>query len=166
MTYSLSFPIPQNMLDTIENCTVGLGGVGIIGGALGPGADLVIIAPTWAGMTIVLADQAGHSMSKQTAKKIAIAVATGVGSFAAGAKIAATVGGWLLALPTAGISLVLSCAGNAALNAKFTDAFGKAVASFFLQTDEIPTTDVVVQVLIALISVQFGLPSSHPDVTP
>jgi hypothetical protein len=121
-TYSASYPIPQKMMDTINNCTLGLGGVGIVGGAIGPGADLIVIAPTWVGMTCTLAAQAGDSMEEDTAKKIAIAVATDVGGFVIGSKIAATVAGWLLALPSAGLSLGLSMAGNAALNAKMTDA--------------------------------------------
>lgn len=104
MSYSASYPIPENMQNTIDACTAGLGAVGVVGGAIGPGADLVAIAPTWIGMAISLASQAGASMDEHTAKKLAMAVATGVGSFAVGTKIAATVAGWLLALPTAGLA--------------------------------------------------------------
>jgi uncharacterized protein (DUF697 family) len=160
--YSASYPVPQGMIDIIENCTAGLGAVGVVGGLVGPGTDLVIIAPTWIGMTIALADQAGAAMDEATAKKLVLATATGVGSFAAGAKIAATVAGWLLAIPSAGLSLGLSMAGNAALNAKFTHAYGMAIARYFLQTDGVEDGDLIVKVLIALVSVHFGFRPDGP----
>jgi uncharacterized protein (DUF697 family) len=163
-TYSASYPVPQRMIATIENCTVGLGAVGVFGGLFGPGTDLVIIAPTWIGMTIALADQAGVSMDEATAKKLVYATVTGVGSFAAGAKIAATVAGWLLAIPSAGLSLGLSMAGNAALNAKFTHAYGLAIARYFLQTDGLEDGDLTIKVLIALVAVQFGFRPDDPSV--
>jgi uncharacterized protein (DUF697 family) len=152
------------MMDTIEGCTAGLGAVGLVGGAIGPGADLPIIAPVWIGMTIALADQAGSAMDKETAKKIVYATATGVGSFVAGSKIAATVAGWLFAIPSGGLSLGLCMAGNAFLNGKLTHAYGKAVALYFLQTEGLDDGDLTVQVLIALVAVQMGLPSGNPDV--
>lgn len=166
MGYSASFPIPENMKDTINNCTGGLGAVGVVGGAFGPGADLIVIAPTWAGMVVSLAAQAGSSMDAHTAKKLAIAVATGVGSFALGTKVAATAAGWLLAIPSGGLSLVLSMAGNAALNAKFTHAFGTATALYFLQTDDIDSVEVITQVLIALVGLQFGISTNRRDIFP
>jgi hypothetical protein len=104
-------------------------------------------------------------MDEQTAKKLAIAVATGAGSFIVGTKAAATLGAWLLALPTAGASLVANMAVNATLNWKFTQAFGRAVALYFLQTGEIETSDVVVKILIALVGLQFGIPSGRADLT-
>jgi uncharacterized protein (DUF697 family) len=163
-TYSASYPIPQDMIETIDNCTAGLGLVGLAGGAIGPGADLVVIAPVWIGMTVALADQAGAAMDKETAKKIVYATATGVGSFVAGTKIAATVAGWLLAIPSAGLSLGLSMAGNALLNGKLTHAYGMAVALYFLQTDGLDDGDLTVQVLIALVAVQMGFRPGNPNV--
>jgi uncharacterized protein (DUF697 family) len=165
MAYSASYPIPRNMLNTIEGCAGGLGGVGIFGGLAGPGADLVVIAPVWAGMVVTLAVQAGKNMDKETAKKLTIAVATGVGSFALGTKVGATVLGWLLAIPSAGLSLAASAAANAALNAKFTHAYGKAVALYFLQTDSIDSIDVMTQVLISLVAIQFGFSPDGTNVT-
>jgi uncharacterized protein (DUF697 family) len=163
-TYSASYPVPQHMIDTIENCTAGLGVVGLAGGLMGPGADLVVIAPTWIGMTIALADQAGAAMDKETAKKLVFATATGIGSFAAGTKIAATVAGWLLAIPSAGLSLALCMGGNAALNAKCTHAYGMAVARYFLQTNGLESEDLTIRVLVALVAVQFGFRPDDPNV--
>lgn len=163
--FSASYPIPSNMIDTIENCTLGLGAVGVVGGAIGPGADLVAIAPTWIGMTIALADQAGHHMQEDTARKIVFAVATGVGSFTAGTKIAATVAGWLFAIPSGGVSLALCMAGNAVLNGKMTHAYGKSVAQYFLQSGPKDDGDLIVQVLLALLAVHMGFGSSSPYVS-
>lgn len=159
-TYSASYPIPQSMQDIIDGCTAGLGLVGIVGGAIGPGADLIVIAPTWVGMIVALADRAGSAMDEHTAMKIAKASAVGIGAFVGGAKIAATVGGWLLAIPSFGLSLGLSMAGNAALNAKVTNAFGKSVARYFLQTEGFESTDLIIEILTAMVSTQFGFSST------
>jgi uncharacterized protein (DUF697 family) len=164
MAYSRSYPIPENMLDTITKCTTGLGAVGIVGGAIGPGADLIVIAPVWAGMVVTLANQAGASMDNQTAKKLCVAVATGVGTFVGGAKVASTVASWLFALPTAGLSIAANIAANAALNAALTRAFGRAVALYFLQTHEIESVDVVARILIALVGLEFGVSTSRSDI--
>lgn len=163
MRVSASYQIPSNMRDTINNCVAGLGLAGIAGGAIGPGADLVVIAPTWAAMTVTLAAQAGSAMNEATAKKLALAVATGAGGFTAGTKIAASIGGWLLALPTGGISLVACMAGNAALNAKFTQAYGRACARFFLQGQGITDIETIARIMMALMAVEFGIAhhSSH-----
>ncbi len=164
MAYSASFPIPQNMQDTIDNCTVGLGAVGIVGGIIGPGADLIVIAPTWVGMVVALAEQAGEAMDEATAQKICLAAATGGAAFLAGAKIAATIGAWILAIPSGGASVAVWAVGNAALNAKFTDAFGKATARYFLQTESVEASDIVVQILLALVGLQFGIPTGRHDI--
>jgi|SRR5271166_2029602 len=164
MAYSKSYPIPQNMLNTINGCTAGLGVVGIAGGAIGPGADLIVIAPVWTGMVVALAGQAGTSMDNQTAKKLCVAVATGVGTFFAGTKIASTVAAWLLALPTAGLSVIANMGANAALNATLTRAFGRAVALYFLQADKIESVDVAARILIAFVGLEFGIPTSRSDI--
>ncbi len=164
MSYSASYPIPEDMLETINSCTLGLGAVGIVGGALGPGSDLIIIAPVWAGMVAALAGQAGTSMDEQTAKKLCVAVATGVGTFVAGTKIASTAAAWLLALPTAGASLVANMAANAGLNAILTRKFGRAVALYFLQASKIESIEVIAGILIALVGLEFGVPTSRCDV--
>ena len=155
-SFSAEYPIPQNMMAIIDGNTAGLAGVGGAGGLIGPGADLPIIGASWVGMTVALADAAGHRMDNQTAKKVAVAVATGAGSMLAGSKIAATAAGWIGAVFTAGFSLVLSAAGNAALNAAFTKAYGKSCAKLFLQMDRIDDLDVLIKVLVALIGHQMG----------
>jgi uncharacterized protein (DUF697 family) len=155
--------IPEDMLSVIQGCTASLGAVGIAGGLIGPGADLVVIGPVWIGMTVKLAEQAGQNMSEQTAKKIALAVCTGAGSFVGGAKVAATLIGWLTAPLTFGASLAVSAGTNAALNASFTYAYGKAIARFFLTTTEISNTDVVVKILIALVCTDLGFNTPYDN---
>jgi uncharacterized protein (DUF697 family) len=135
--YSASHPIPSDMKETIENCTVGLGAVGIIGGAIGPHADVAVIAPVWIGMAGALAEQAGSAMDEATLRNLVYATAAGAVGFGVGTKIASTVAGWLLAIPSGGLSLAIGMAGNAALNAKLSHSFGSAVARHFLQTNRV-----------------------------
>jgi hypothetical protein len=155
--FSASYPIPSNMAETIENSTLGLAGVGIVGGAIGPHADVAIIAPVWIAMAVKLASQAGSAMDKATISKLIYATATGVAGFAAGTKIVSTVAGWLLAIPSGGLSLAIGMVGNAALNAKLTKSFGEALARFFLQTHDVDHGETAVAVLTALIGRDFGI---------
>jgi len=104
-------------------------------------------------------------MDKDTARKLVFATATGVASFGTGAKIAATVAGWLLAIPSGGLSLALGMAGNAALNAKLTHAYGQAVARYFLQTEGFDDGDLIIEVLVALVAANFGVKVNSAYVT-
>jgi hypothetical protein len=165
MSISASYPIPQNMQDTINGCSAGLGAVGVLGGLIGPGTDLVPIALTWVGMVVTLAEQAGTNMDRQTAKKVCVATAMGIGTFVLGTKVASTIGGWLLAPFTGGLSLFANVTANVALNASLTRYFGRAVARYFLQTEKIEDLDLMVKILVALIGIDFGVASSVIDVT-
>ena len=152
-----NYPISSAMSDTIDCHTAGLGVIGIGGGVLGPGADLPAITGSWVVMTVAPADQAGHNMDKQTARKICMAVCTGAGAFIGGSKIAATAAGWIGALFTGGASLIASAAGNAALNAAFTRSYGRSCARYFAQIEEIHDTDMLVRILITLIGSEMGI---------
>lgn len=77
--------------------------------------------------------------------------------FIGGSKVAAFAAGWIGALFTGGLSLVIAAGGNAALNAAFTRAFGKACAKYFLQSHRIDDSDVIVKVLIALVGIELGI---------
>lgn len=145
----------------INNCTAILGGVGILVGLAGPGADLIVIGPVWIGMTLALAEKAGQNLSQQTAKKIALTVCTGAGVFIGGTKIAAVGIAWLTAPLTFGWSLVASAAANAALNAAFTRSYGRACARFFLQTERISNIDIAVKIMIALIGIDYGISTPY-----
>lgn len=153
--------IPDDMSRIIDNCTAALGGVGLVGGLIGPGADLAVIAPVWVGMTVKLANKAGQSLSDQTAKKIAMAVCTGAGTFIGGAKVASTVLAWLTAPLTLGASLAVNAGANAALNAAFTRSYGRACARFFLANERISNTDVAVRILIALVGMDYGFSTPY-----
>ena len=100
--FSPNHDIPEEMQTTIKLCAGSMGGVGIWGGLVGAGADLPAIAATWVGMTISLANQAGHQMDKQTAKKLTLAVSAGIGTFTLGTKAATTIISWATAAFTGG----------------------------------------------------------------
>ena len=142
--------IPKEMEDTIKLCAGSMGGVGIWGGLVGAGADLPAIGITWVGMTVKLADQAGHTMNRQVAKKIALAVATGIGSFIGGTKAATAILGWATAALTGGLSLFVSVSANVALNTALTYAYGRAVARYFLRTEHIENVEVMVAAILTL----------------
>lgn len=164
MKISASFPIPDNMLSTIRACTAGLGAVGIGGGLLGPGADLPVIAPTWIGMVATLAAQADLRLEDGAVSRLVMACASGCATFVAGTKTASTVAAWLFSPLTGGSSLALNCAANAALNAKLTHAFGSATARYFLQAEQIAKTDIAVGIIIALVGLEFGIPTPRDDI--
>jgi uncharacterized protein (DUF697 family) len=164
-TYSATYEIPDDMQNTINAHTVGLGGVGIIGGIAGPHADLPIIALSWVTMTVDIAEKAGHEMDKQTAKKICAAVATAAGAMITGTKIAGSALGWIGAVFTGGASLVALAVANATLNAALTRSYGKACAMYFLQAEKIDTTYVVAMVLLKMLLKTMGLIASNEIIT-
>lgn len=149
-SFSSSYVIPDRMEEIIRLHITGNGAVGLVGGIAGPGADLPMIAMSWVGMTITLAEEAGHTMDNQTAKKICLAVATGTSSMITGSKIFAAAAGWIGSVFTGGASLAVASASNAALNAYFTRTYGRACARYFLQTDEIDTANEMVRIMISL----------------
>jgi len=149
--------IPEEMNETIELCVAGLGGLGTLTGIIGAGTDLPIIAGTWVGMTVKLAAQAGHRLDFQTAKKITLAVSAGVGTMIVGAKAATTVLGWVAAAFTGGLSLLLAAGANATLNATLTYAYGRAAARYFLTTEELSNTEVMISVILNFMAENLGL---------
>lgn len=159
--YNIS--IPDDMMAIINDCTAGLAGVGLVGGAIAPHADLIVIAPVWVNMTIKLADKAGASLSEQTAKKIALAVFAGAGAFVSGVKMASFVFGWVGALFTMGGSVAVSAVANAAINAAFTRSYGRAAAKFFLATDQIGGIDKAMKILIALAGADYGFKTPYDN---
>lgn len=150
--------VPEEMKSIIDSYTVGLGATGIVGGLIGPGADLIVIAPAWIKMTVDLAKEADEEMSKQTIKKTVLAVITGASAFMAGTKAASTGFAWLTAAFTGGISLAINAAANASLNALFTASYGRAVSKYFLLKREIGIVDLAVPSIIALIGLDLGIP--------
>ena len=153
-----NFDIPKEMQTIVNSYTKGLGATGIVGGLIGPGADLIVIAPAWIKMTIELAKEADEELSEQTIKKIVLAVMTGAGAFMAGTKAASTGLAWVTAIFTGGISLAISAAANAGLNAAFTASYGRAVSRYFLLKRKIGIADLAVPTIIALIGLDLGIP--------
>ena len=159
-----NFDIPENMQSIVNSYTKGLGATGIVGGLIGPGADLIVIAPAWIKMTIELAKEADEELSEQTIKKIVLAVMTGAGAFMAGTKAASTGLAWITAAFTGGVSLIISAAANASLNAVFTASYGLSVSRYFLLRRKIGLVDLAVPTIIALIGLDLGIPIDNlPD---
>jgi hypothetical protein len=149
--------IPENMMKVIMSRANSLTIVGGFAGLIGPGIDIPVIFPVWVEMTATLAGMAGHAMSNQTIKKVAMAVLTGSGAFLAGSKVATIALGWIGALFTGGLSLVLSAGANATLNRTITISYGKAVARFFLTTAEITDSEMMSKAVLGMVGVDFGI---------
>ena len=148
--------IPQSMQSIIKFHTNAMTAVGVPGGLVGAGADVPVIAASWTNMTINLAAEAGHHLDSQTAKKLAMALATGIGTFAVGMKGASMVLGWLGAVVTGGTSLALSVAANVALNRMLTRQYGQAVAIYFLETEKISNADAMAKIIYQIYRAKTG----------
>jgi len=159
-TYSLRLQIPSAMEDTITTTTAASG----FGGLFGPAADLPIQAAIYIASGMTLADQAGHYMTEETMKKIAYGVSLGIVNIFVAAKIGTAVVSWLAAIGTGGLSLLVGAAANGAISAKLANAYTRALALYFIQTDSISDSDLAIEILLALIAVQFGLSSNRSDV--
>ncbi|WP_228126826.1 hypothetical protein [Candidatus Viadribacter manganicus] len=132
--------IPPEMLRVIEGYTHALGAVGIVGGVIGPGADLVVTAPTMTNMFKDLAQRAQRTLSDDDARKIALSVLTA----SSGASVAA---GWLLALPVGG--MILGAAMNASLSTALMNHAGRSFALYLLNsTGEIDVRAVIERVAL------------------
>lgn len=164
-SYSATYKIPNNINNIIDGHALGMGGVGIVGGILGPGTDLPAIAASWVAMTMQIAGEAGHDVDEKMVAKLTAAVATGAGSFYLGSKVAATAGGWIGAAFTGGVSLIFMVAGNVALNAAFTESYGKACARYFLQANEVDPADIVAKVIIEMMLHSIGVTTADIVVT-
>jgi len=133
--------IPEKMLSIINGHTTAMTWVGGVGGIAGAGAD---------------ADKAGHHLDSQTAKKVTMAVATGIGTFAVGMKGASMALGWLGAVFTGGLTLVASVAANVALNRTLTNQYGQAAAIYFLETKEISSAKAAAKVIYQIFRAKSG----------
>jgi len=151
-----SIPISAEINELIEGHAKAMGAVGGVAGPFGAGIDIPVIAADWSVLAVCLANETDLQLDRQAALKLTTAVATGVGAFVAGTKIASTVLGWVLAPLTGFASVAASAAFNGGLNYVLTAAFGRACARYFLQTDEIGTVEVVAAILIGLIAADMG----------
>jgi hypothetical protein len=153
--------ITSKMESAIDKTAKGLAGVGVIGEAFAPGLDIAVIVPAWTILTIALAVQAGQVMEEQKARRIAMAVCTGVGALVAGTKVASTVIGWLAAPFTFGLSLLVSVSANATLNYTFTKAYGRSAARYFLASGDITDSEIAFKAIVALIGLDLGIPTPY-----
>ncbi len=155
-TFSASHPIPADMESKIDGYTAGLGAVGVPSGMIGPGTDLIVIAPTWVAMTASLAEEAGYVFEQHSLEKTVMAAATGIGAFGAGAKLATWLLSWVATPFTGGTALVVSGIANATLNATLTRAYGHACARYFLQADNFKGSEVCSALLVGLTGLGLG----------
>lgn len=137
--------LPSNMQRTILWTSLGLGGVGLFG-AFTAHADLVVIAPSWAGLIIKLADQAGHELDRDKALKIATGVALGVAGFVGGVKLANTY------LAYTGVGTIPAMLANASANGVLTYLMGKAAAQTFLEKDVTESVENLVRYILGLLT--------------
>lgn len=96
-------------------------------------------------MFIKLADQAGQSTEKNKAMKLVAGVLVGVGSFAAGNKLANT------ALAYSAVGTLPAVALNAGINALMTWPMGRAWAHVLLEGDAEQSVDNLVRALVAAV---------------
>lgn len=148
--------IPQSMQSIIQFHTNAMTWVGGVGGLAGAGADIPLLAASWVAMTIDLAAEAGHTLDNQTAKKLTMAVATGIGAFAFGMKAASMALGWIGALFTGGGSLAASIAANVALNRTLTRRYGQAASIYFLETEKISDVNAMAKVIYQIFRAKSG----------
>lgn len=148
--------IPDSLQSIIQFHTNAMSWIGGVGGLAGAGADVPFLAASWVSMTIELASEAGHSLDKQTAKKLTMTMATGIGAFAFGMKGASMALGWVGAVFTGGASLAASVAANVALNRTLTRRYGQAAAVYFLETEEIGNVKAMGKIIYSIFRAKSG----------
>lgn len=148
--------IPQEMQSTINFHVKAMTWVGGVGGLAGAGADIPLVATSWVTMTIALAEEAGHTLDSQTAKKLTMAMATAIGTFAFGMKAATMVFGWAGALFSGGATLAASVAANIALNRTLTKRYGQAAAIYFLETEHIGNAHAMAKIMYNIFRAKSG----------
>jgi uncharacterized protein (DUF697 family) len=103
---------------------------GVIGvpGAFSFGLDVGAMGVIWAGMIGAIAAKSNHEINKEFAVKVATGVATGVGAYVVGSKIAM---GLLNFIPFAGTLTAIGI--NSVLNYLFTYKLGNVITKLFAE---------------------------------
>ena len=138
--------IPDSMRRTIRAVSWSLGVEGFFG-VFTAHWDLGIIAAAWTGMFASLANQAGHKLDRDTAYKLALGIAIGVGGFAVGYKIAATT------IAYTGVGTLPAMVANAGTNGLVTHVVGNKVARVFLAADPSDSAEDLMNAILRLIGI-------------
>ncbi len=136
--------IPLRMKWTIGVTATSLGAVGAFS-FIAAHADIPVIAGAWGGMFVTLAMQAGRSLEKDTALKVAGGILVVLGGLATGAKVANTY------FALTGVGTLPAMLANIGCNAGMTILVGRASAKVFLEAESLESWEKVVNlILIAL----------------
>jgi uncharacterized protein (DUF697 family) len=147
----MTFPWSAKLIVIKTALVTSVAGVG--GAFLGPHADVPAIIAAWIAMVVALADDAGATMSKDTALKIVTTVAAGVGLAMAGVKAGTTAFAWT------GIGTVPAVVTNCGLNAVVTYVFGRAVAITLRSGNRTQSVEIFAKHVLFLVLCAFGLPT-------
>ena len=137
--------LPVRMKATILWSALAAGAVGIPG-AFGAHADVPVLLGIWTTLLIRLASQAGESMSKATAAKVAAGVLVGIGGFQAGVKLATTYFAYT------GVGTIPAIIVNAGANASLTYIFGRAAGKVFLSNSLQDSAAEVIRAIVFFIT--------------
>ena len=130
---------------TILWTSLSLGGLGLFTTFVAH-ADIGFVSVAWATMFVTLAIQAGHSLSKDTALKIAAGVMIGVGGLAGGIKVANTYFAYT------GFGTIPAMLANAGTNATFTYIVGRAAAKTFLSMNALDSVEKIITTILQFLS--------------
>ncbi|MDJ0662268.1 MAG: hypothetical protein QNJ42_22680 [Crocosphaera sp.] len=109
----------------IHGFAVECAGVGLA--AAGTPADLPLVTGSWVAMTLVIANQTGHTLSKDSVSKFVTTVIQGAGAYIVGSRVFT----FLLNFVVPGFGTVGAASLNAALNWIYTFRFGREIAKRF-----------------------------------
>ncbi|MGH3787117.1 MAG: hypothetical protein ACRDRG_11335 [Pseudonocardiaceae bacterium] len=97
-------------------------------------SDAPVVAGIWTGMIYKICRQAGHEIERETASRLAVAVAASAGTYWAGSKVLGII---LSKIP---FTMAPAIGANAALNALFTLRLGNALIDL-MEKSEFDLTD-------------------------
>ena len=138
---------------TVITAALALGVEGSGSAFTGPGADLTIIGSAWAVMIVALALQAGVSLDRSTALKIATAMLMSFGSFLGGSKLA------IQAFALTGVGTLPAIGANCGINAGITYLAGMAIATILVQENRITSVESFAGAVVTAVLASLGLHS-------
>lgn len=155
--------IPDNMRECVKNHANLAAGVGVVSSPFAH-ADIPVMVGIWVDMMLKLAAMSSKPLDREAAKKIAVSVVVGVATAQAAIKTVTTVGQWLLAIPTAGVSLLFGAAANGGLNYTTTRVVGMEAAEL-LESDKL-TAENLLRASLAALGLRFKGYGKNGDTPP
>lgn len=140
--------IPKNMEECVLNHAHLATTIGVVSGPL-PHADIPAMIAIWADMLVKLACMSERKLDTETAKRIGLTVLVAVGTAQAAIKTVTTIGQWLLAIPSGGLSLLFGSAVNGGIDYATTRVVGMEAAELLIK-DKLTAQNLLEGVLAAL----------------